>query len=192
MIIGITGPISAGKGKVAEYFRAKGFVHHSFSAEIREVAKERGIEITRKNLSKLGHDLRKESPEKSVLGSRILSTIEKEVRKGKKRFVLEGIRDADEIQLFRKHELENKSMRFVLIGVDAPQKVRFERMKLRKRHGDPKTFSEFKNIDDKELKGGGGQEVRKCMRMADHIIVNDGTLKALAIKTKKIMSEILG
>jgi dephospho-CoA kinase len=191
MIIGITGPISAGKGKVAEFFREKGFVHHSFSAEIREVAKERGIEIMRKNLSKLGHDLRKESPAKSVLGSRILATIEKEVKKEKKRFVLEGIRDADEIELFRKHELDNKSMRFVLIGVDAPQKVRFERMKSRRRHGDPKTFASFKRIDDKEIEGGGGQEVAKCMRMADHIIKNDGTLNDLKKKVEGVAKEIL-
>ena len=67
MIMAITGPISSGKGKVAEMFRDKGFVHHSFSSEIRQVAKERGIEINRQNLSKLGHDLRKESPGKSII-----------------------------------------------------------------------------------------------------------------------------
>jgi dephospho-CoA kinase len=191
MIIGITGPISAGKGKVAEFFRDKGFVHHSFSAEIREVAKERGIEITRVNLGKLGGDLRKEIPGGSVLGSRILSMIQKEIAKGKKRFVIEGIRDVEEIELFRQHAMENKPMRFVLIGVDAPQKVRFERMKSRKRHGDPQTFAEFKRIDDREIKGGHGQEVAKCMKMVDYIIQNDGTLEELAKKVSEIAKEIL-
>jgi len=191
MIICITGPISAGKGKVAEFFRDKGFTHHSFSAEIREVAKERGIDVTRLNLSKLGRDLRKESPKNSILASRILATIEKEARKGKKLFVIEGLRDVDEIKLFRKHELENKSMRFVLIGVDAPQKVRFERMKSRGRHGDPKTFATFKKIDDHEIKGGGGQEVGKCMKMADYIIMNDGSLAELKKKTDSVSKELL-
>jgi len=191
MIIGVTGPISAGKGKVAEFFRDKGFVHHSFSAEIREVAKERGIEITRVNLGKLGGDLCKERPNGSILGSRILSMIQKEVKKGKKRFVIEGIRDVEEIELFRQHALENRPMRFVLIGVDAPQKVRFERMLSRKRHGDPQTFAEFKRIDDREIKGGHGQEVAKCMKMADYVIQNYGTLDELRRKVEEVAKEIM-
>ena len=191
MIIGVTGPISAGKGKVAEFFRDKGFTHHSFSAEIREVAKERGIEITRVNLGKLGGDLCKEGAGGSILGSRILSMIQKEVKKGKKRFVIEGIRDVEEIELFRQHALENRPMRFVLIGVDAPQKVRFERMLSRKRHGDPQTFAEFKRIDDREIKGGHGQEVAKCMKMADYIIQNDGTLDELRRKVEEVAKEIM-
>jgi len=190
MIIGITGPISSGKGKVAEFFKEKGFTHHSFSAEIREVAKERGIEINRANLGKLGHDLRKES-RKSVLGTRILDTIKKEVKKGKKRFVIEGIRDVAEIRLFRQHEMENKKMRFILIGVDAMQKTRFERLKARGRHGEPNTFIEFKKIDDREIKGGHGQEVAKCMKMADYTLRNDGTIDDLKKKVKLIVKEIL-
>jgi len=191
MIIGVTGPISSGKGKVAEFFRDKGFVHHSFSAEIRQIAKERGIEIKRKSLSRLGYDLRLESPGKSILGQRILDKIQKEVKQGKKRFVLEGIRDVDEIILFRNHELEKKAMRFVLIGVDAPQKVRFERMKSRRRHGDPQTFEEFKEIDDHEIRGDGGQEVSKCMAMADYIIQNDKGLDELKEKVEEIEEEII-
>jgi dephospho-CoA kinase len=192
MIIAVTGPISSGKGKVAEMFRDKGFTHHSFSAEIRQVAKERGIEVNRKNLSRLGHDLRVESPHRSILGQRLLDRIEKEADEGRKRFVIEGLRDADEIDLFRKHELEKQEMRFVLIGVDAPQDVRFERMRSRGRHGDPKTFKEFKEIDDHELKGGQGQEVEKCMKMADYMIQNDAGLDELKGKVDGIAKEIMG
>ena len=191
MIIAVTGPISSGKGKVAEFFRDKGFVHHSFSAEIRQVAKERGIEINRKNLSKLGHDLRLESPSQSILGQRLLDKIKKDIHAGKRLFVIEGLRDTDEVQLFRKHEMENPEMRFILIGVDAPQRVRFKRMKSRGRHGDPQTFVEFKEIDDHELKGGHGQEVEKCMKMADYVIQNDGSIEELKKKAEVILKEIL-
>ncbi|MBI4739463.1 AAA family ATPase [Candidatus Woesearchaeota archaeon] len=190
MIIGITGPISSGKGKVAEFFMRKKFTHHSFSAEIREIAKERGIEINRKNLSKLGGDLRVESPKKSILGQRLLETIRKEVKLGKKRFVLEGIRDVSEIKLFQDYEKENKKMPFVLIGVNAPQKTRFERLRSRARQGDPKTFAAFKRIDDKETFGSGGQEVGKCMRVADYLINNDGTMEELERKIENIMKKM--
>lgn len=192
MIIAITGPISSGKGRVAEIFRDKGFVHHSFSAEIRQVAKERGIEVNRKSLSKLGHDLRLESPHRSILAQRILDRIEKETEQGNKRFVIEGLRDSDEIDLFRKHELEKPEMRFILIGVDAPQETRFERMRSRGRYGDPETFDEFKEIDDRELKGGQGQEVEKCMKMADYVIQNDAGIDELKDKVEKVAKEIQG
>ena len=191
MIIGITGPIGSGKGRVAEFFHKKGFVHHSFSGEIRAIAKERGIEINRKNLIKLGQDLRKESPHRSIIGQNILDNINKDIAEGAQRFVIEGIRDEDEINLFRHHEFESKKMRFILIGVDAPQEMRFERMKSRKRQGDPKTFREFKQIDDAEIRGDGGQEVSKCMKMADYTIKNDGTLKELEKKLQDMLSEIL-
>ncbi|MFH1064845.1 MAG: AAA family ATPase [Candidatus Woesearchaeota archaeon] len=191
MIIAITGTISSGKGKVAELFRDKGFKHHSFSSEIRQVAKEHGIEINRKNLSKLGHDLRVESPKESILGKRLLDKILKEIDKGEKNFVIEGLRDSDEVDMFRKHELERPEQRFILIGVDALQEVRFERMKKRGRHGEPETFEEFKAIDDHELLGDQGQEVGKTLNMSDYVIQNDKGLEELKQKVEDISSEIL-
>jgi len=191
MIIGVTGTISSGKGKVAEIFRDKGFRHHSFSSEIRQIAKERNIQINRKNLSKLGHDLRLESPHDSILGKRILDTILKEIDKGEKNFVIEGLRDPDEVNSLRKHERERPENKFILIGVDAPQEVRFERMKKRGRQGEPETFEEFKKIDDHETHGNQGQEVGKVMKMADYILKNDKGLEELKKMVEEIAKEIL-
>ncbi len=191
MIIGVTGTISSGKGKVAELFRDKGFKHHSFSAEIRQVAKERGIEINRKNLSKLGHDLRVESPKESILGKRLLDKIMKEIDNGEKNFVFEGLRDSDEVDIFREHELERPEQRFILIGVDAPQEVRFERMKKRGRQGEPENFSEFKEVDDHETHGDQGQEVGKTMKMSDYVIQNDEGLEELKEKVEGIAKEVI-
>ncbi|MFC1741405.1 AAA family ATPase [Nanoarchaeota archaeon] len=190
MIVGITGPICAGKGRTAEIFRKKGFAHHSFSAEIRQVAKERGIEVNRRSLGKLGADLRKESPDFSILGAKVLNHIRKDILKGAHIFVVEGLREFDELYLFREHEMENPDFRFVLIGVDSPQELRYRRLRLRKRHGDPETFEEFAEIDNKEIKGGGGQEVGKCMKLADYIIDNSGTIAELENKVNEIINEI--
>ncbi|MFC1722566.1 AAA family ATPase [Nanoarchaeota archaeon] len=191
MIIGVTGPISSGKGKVAELFRDEGFVHHSFSREIRAVARERGIEINRKSLTRLGGELREEKPDGSVLGDLILVKIEKELDKGVSRWVIEGMRRAEDANVFREHEFDNKKTRFVLIGVDAPVKERFERLKKRGRRGEPQTFDEFKKFDDQEMKEGGGQEVGKLMKMVDYLIVNDKGLEELKEKVEEIRKEIL-
>ncbi len=191
MIVGITGTISAGKGKTAEFFKEKGFKHHSFSSTIRAIAKERGIEITRKNLSRLGDELTKEKPDGSIIADKILEKIKEERKKGASKWVLEGIRKPQDIKVFREHEFDNRKMRFILIGVDAPLEIRFERLRRRGRHGDPETLEEFKKIDEKENKGKAGQQIDRCMAMADYIIINDGTIDELKKKTEKIIKEIL-
>jgi len=191
MIIGVTGPIGSGKGKVAEFFKKEGFVHHSFSREIRQIAKERGIEINRKSLTELGKKLAAEGAikGKSILGERILTNIKNELDKGASRWVIEGIRRVQDADIFRDHEFDNKKMRFVLIGINADQKERWKRLQKRGRKGEPKSFEEFKKIDDAEWEGT--LEVGKLMKRADYVIMNDGSLEELAQEVKKIRNEIL-
>ncbi|MFQ5474768.1 MAG: AAA family ATPase [Candidatus Nanoarchaeia archaeon] len=174
MIICVTGTIASGKGKVAELIRDKGFEHHSFSLEIRAVARERGIEINRTNLSKLGEALKKEK-NRSVLGERVVEKLKKHPEKN---FIIDGMRDLEELRCLRDYEKES-GVRVVLLAVDAPQELRFKRLQSRKRHGDPETFEEFRKIDDREFKGGHGQEVGAVMKKADYAIDNSGTLEEL-------------
>ncbi|MBW2964995.1 hypothetical protein KY363_06065, partial [Candidatus Woesearchaeota archaeon] len=134
---------------------------------------------------------RKESPKVSVLATRVIGQILRDKRQGKHKFVVDGLRDYDELFMFRQHEFENPDMRFILIGIDAPQELRYKRLRHRAREGDPRTFDDFKRIDDLEMKGSAGQEVGKCMKMADYIVQNDGSAEELREKIKKIVDEIL-
>ena len=103
MIVVVTGTIASGKGKGADIIRDLGFEHHSFSREIRAVAKERGITCTRANLSRLGADLRKEKPDGSILGERVLDKIKKHPDRD---FVLDGMRDMEEVEELEAYEKE--------------------------------------------------------------------------------------
>ena len=67
--------------------------------------------------------------------------------------------------------------------------MRFERLKKRRRHGDPETFSEFKDIDDKEKATGGGQEVGPCLERADFLLDNSGPVDELYEKLDQIVSQ---
>lgn len=191
MIISVVGPISSGKGKVSEILREEyGFTHHSFSSTIRGVARSRGVDITRKNLSKLGKELQREAPDTSLLAERIVETIEKDVKHGKKKFVIEGSRRVADCEVFKKHIKDNPEMKFVLVAVDAPAYVRFDRLKTRGRHGDPTTFEAFKEIDEAELHGSEGQEVGKLIAMADYKIDNSGTLEEYEEGIRKVLKKI--
>ena len=60
MIIGLTGTMGSGKGEIANYLIKKDFEYYCFSDILKEEAKKRNIKPTRKNLQKLGSDIKKQ------------------------------------------------------------------------------------------------------------------------------------
>lgn len=175
MIIGLTGKIGSGKGEVVNYLKTKGYEHYVYSDVIREIAKQRGIEPTRANLQRLGFEIKRKK------GYGVLSSIL--LKKAKtQNAVFDGIRNRYEI-----NELRKKNT--LIIGVTASPKVRFERIRKRNRKGDPKTYHEFKRLDNIENRGKTiGQEINHCLTMADNIIDNNSTLVELHKKIDAIIS----
>jgi dephospho-CoA kinase len=179
MIIGLTGTMACGKGEVVKYLKKKGFEHYVYSDILKEIAEQRNIEPTRENLQKLGNDIKKETKNLGILSKKMLKKIKTD------KAVVDGVRNPDEIR-----ELRRKREAYI-IGIDASQKIRYERMKKRKREGDPKRFSEFKKLDNLENRGKTkGQEINKCLKMADFMIINDGSLEELHKETEKILETI--
>lgn len=177
MIIGLTGTNGAGKGTVAEILKEKGFEYYSLSDEIREEVKKRGLDEGLDNLIAMGNELReKEGP--ATLSRRILKKIG-----GKKGdFIVDSIRNPAEIDELKKNK------RFILIALDAPVKLRYERIKSRKRASDFVSFDKFREQEEVQLKGGKtGQQLLKCIGMADHKIINDHDMDELKEKVEKIL-----
>lgn len=171
MIIGLTGTMGSGKAEIAKYLKSKGFEHYVYSDILRDIANQKKIEPTRENLQKLGTYIKRKTKNWGILSKRISEKIKSD------KVVVDGIRNIDEIKEFR------KKGNFYLIGVDAPQRMRYSRMRKRKREGDPKTFWEFKRLDNIENRGKTkGQEINKCFEMADFMIQNTGSLKELGEK----------
>jgi len=80
---------------------------------------------------------------------------------------------------------------FILIGVDADPRVRFERMRSRHRFGDAVTFEEFRRqemMEDRE--DPHAQQLSACLKMADRVIDNGGTLDALEREVEKILGAL--
>lgn len=179
MIIGLTGTMCAGKGEVVKYLKTKGFEHYVYSDILREIAKQRNIEPTRKNLQKLGTDIKKESKNMGILSKKLLEKVKTD------KAIVDGIRNIDEII-----ELKKRKNTYV-VGITASQKLRYQRIRKRDRAGDPKTFEEFKKLDNLENRGKTkGQEINKCLKMADSIINNNSTLEKLKKEIENILTTI--
>lgn len=167
MIIGLTGKNAAGKGELAKHIQSKGFVYFSLSDALREEATRRGLDHSRDTLINLGNKLRKKFGN-GILAKRIN---EKIMKNPKKDFVIDSIRNPGEIMELRK----NKG--FLLIGVVTDQKIRFQRLLKRGRLGDAATFEEFRKQEDRENNDEeSGQQLDKCLELADKHISSNGTI----------------
>jgi len=183
MIIGLTGTISSGKGAVADFLKNKDYVYLSLSDEVREEARNRKIEVTRENLQNLGNELR-EKYGKGVLAARVIKKIASQRYTNA---IVDGIRNPEEVKELR------KLPRFFLIAVDAPRELRFKRIVSRNRESDPKTFEEFLKVDKRDLgenERESGQQVAKCMEMADFKVVNDKDISQLNEKSDSLLKDI--
>ena len=181
MIIGVIGTLGAGKGTVASYIaKKKGFRHISMSKIIRYEAKKLGYGMDRTSLQKVGNIF---SKRKKGLSEKVLE------RMAKYRVddaVVEGIRIVPDIKRLK------KAGKFVLLAVDAPIKVRYERILKRNNLQDKGvSFEDFKREDEKELRGDWpGQQTGKCLKLADCKVVNAGTKKELYNKIDKLLKKI--
>ncbi len=184
MIIGLTGTVCAGKGRVADYFKERGYAYFSCSDELRAYATEHGIEITRTNLQNLGNRLREENGN-AVLANWIGEKIKKHSVYDA---IVDSIRNPAEV-----HELRTLND-FYLIGVDAPIELRFNRVLARNRENDPRSFDDFLKLDDKDRGVGekeSGQGVGKCLPLADFQLINDGSLEDTKRKINEIYERLI-
>ena|SRR3989344_6783288 len=182
MLIGLTGRIASGKEQIAEYLKTKGFEYTTISRIIREEAAKINIPITRESLQDLGNLIRKYEGNGAWI-KRIIQKTNLE-----KNYIIDGIRNPGEI-------LELKKVpRFILVSVDAPQKIRYERVLSRGKPSDPKTWEEFVKIDERDFGKGepeDGQQVGKCMALANYHLANDSTLENFKRKIEDIYTEII-
>jgi len=181
MIIGLTGTKASGKGILSEILKEKGFVYSSTSDRVREEALVRGINnYTIKDLQDIGNDLR----EKFGLGILAKRTLEKLKDTGNS--VIDGIRNPGEIE-------ELKKQNAIIIAVDAPQEQRYKRLISRARASDPKDWEGFLEMEKRDSGIGedsSGQQVSRCMEIADYRIINNGTLEELKTKIEYLLMKL--
>jgi len=182
MIIGLTGENCAGKGTAAEYLMKRSFYYYSLSDAIREELVQAGEEITREGLIRKGNELR-EKFGAGVLAERILAKIKKDEGKN---YVVDSFRNPGEVEAFR----ERKD--FFLLYVTASAKVRFERMKGRKREGDPNTLEAFLKIEEAEAKNEEKtkQNTHATYAMAEKKVQNEADLKGFYLALDGVLAGI--
>ncbi len=166
MIVGLTGTNGSGKTVAAEHLKRKGFAFHSLSDVIREELAEHSVEPNRENLIAEGNRLRSEYGP-GVLAERVVRRLRSDVN-----YVVDSIRNPHEVRILREQP------EFHLLHLDAPRKLRFERVQRRGGSRRPASFEEFCKQEDREIHGEVASQQQLCAtwKEADETIINDGTL----------------
>ena len=185
-VIGLTGTICSGKDVAREILEKKFNTMSVRLSDLLETSelKKRGIKITRTMQQNLGDELRQK------YGTHVLAKIAIDfMGKNSEIKIIDGIRNPGEVD-FLKRELGDD---FKLIAIDGSQQVRFERVIKRNRPTDPKVWEEFIAVDERDQgkdQPEYGQQVRRCIEMADVVIQNDGSFEEFRKKVEDVIKEI--
>ena len=181
MIIGLTGTFGAGKGEVSKILMNLGYVYHSCSDVLRAELRTRGQPETIENLARLGNEIR-EKRGGGELPKRIIEIIRK---RGENKAIVDSIRTVGEVEELRKEK------DFVLLSIEAPIELRYQRVKRRGRHGDDLSYEDFRRLEEAQMNGEGfRQNLKKCMNIADYKISNIGSLEELKESIETVVAEV--
>lgn len=176
--------MAAGKGEIVNILLNHGYKYISLSDIVREEAEADGV-VTRGEMQDIGNRLREEGGS-GVLGRKVKEKIEESLII---KWVIDGIRNPAEVDELKK--LGN----FHLIAINSAEDLILKRLRKRSRDTDIADDTELKKRLNREWGIGepaGGQQVGKCVEMADFFIKNDGTLNELEEKVIKILSSTEG
>jgi dephospho-CoA kinase len=163
IIVAITGMPGAGKSTAAAALEKIGWYKIAMGDVIREETEKRGLVPNEANTGSVMMELRQIHGEDAV--ARIV--IEKALKSGKDKIVIDGVRSIKEVELFRKYG------NVLLIAVQASPERRFNLLRERGRMDDPKVREDFERRDKREISVGIGDAIA----LADECISNERLTK---------------
>ncbi|NJF25231.1 AAA family ATPase [Thermococcus sp. Bubb.Bath] len=189
MIIGVVGKIAAGKTTVAKFFEERGFCRVSCSDPLIDLLTHNvsdyswipelpeKSEPTRDRLIEFGKYL------KDKYGGDVLIRLAVDKKRYCENIVIDGVRSREEVEAI-------KGLGGEVIYVEADPETRFRRLVERKASKDKviRNFRDFLRMDEEEERLYHTTELRK---IADYLIVNEGTLDELREKVEGIIEDLI-
>ncbi|ATZ61437.2 MAG: AAA family ATPase [Methanosarcinales archaeon Met12] len=179
--MGFVGMPASGKTEAAKVLQCHGIPIIRMGDVVRAEVKARGLDITEENVGRVADELRKNEGMDAV-AKRCISLISKTPPSNCDTVVIDGIRGIAEVKAYEKAF----GNRFILIAIEASQKIRFNRAMARKREDDVSNWESFKQKDERELRWG----LTEAMNIADISLDNDGTLEEFKKQAKSILGGI--
>jgi dephospho-CoA kinase len=175
-ILAFVGYQASGKSEASKVARSMGISVVMMGDVVREETEKRGLPQDDEHVGEVAKDLRaKEGMD--AIAKRCVPRIEKI---SASLVVVDGIRGSAEVERFR----QVFGDKFILVSVECPENIRYERMLGRKRSDAAPDEKFFKMRDERENKFGLGD----AMKMADVVIKNTGSIEDFRDRIKELLA----
>jgi uncharacterized protein YprB with RNaseH-like and TPR domain/predicted nuclease with RNAse H fold/dephospho-CoA kinase len=159
-IVGVSGPISAGKTTIARHLESQGYAYTRYSQVLKDMLEKEGREPTRSSMQELGFSVHKEKGQR-WLGKKVLKTLTKN-----NLAVVDGLRFLEDHALM----VETYGPSFFHIHVNSPLNERRKRTRERPLEDIALDTAIHEPVEE---------EIPQLEKVADYIINNDGSMEKL-------------
>jgi len=177
--IGIVGMQASGKTVASKIGEAMGIRVIRMGDLVREEILKHGMKINEETIAKFASSMRQKEG-MDALAKRTVQRV-RALYESEKAVIIDGIRGGEEAKLFRKEFGGN----FKLIAIIASPRVRYKRVKTRKREDDAIDMQIFTRKDERESSWG----MEEAIALADYIIRNEGTIEEFEADVRRILEE---
>jgi dephospho-CoA kinase len=174
-LIAVTGMPGSGKEELVKIAIEQGIKVVRMGDVVRAEIKNRDLDLTDINIGKIASEEReKQGP--GIWAKRTLPLVKGEI------VLIDGVRSESELKIFKNAFGKN----IEVVCVHASPKIRYERIKKRKRKDATMTWEEFSKRDEREL----GWGLDKAISLCNHTIVNEGSLEDYHKTVKKLLKTL--
>lgn len=175
LVIGLSGSIGSGKTTVSEHLQNNyGASKRGYSQILMDILDRLYLPHEREYLQKIGASLRD-----SLCEDVIVNAFQKDLEKDSSEIiVIDGIRYMNEVDMLRRFENN------ILLFIDAPVEMRYERCRRRGEKGEDRiSFEEFLMAENRETE----RQIPEIKKVAEYVIENTGTLEELLKRVDEIL-----
>lgn len=182
-ILAFVGAPAAGKTVAAAVAKEMGIPIITMGDVIRGELQRRKLSLSDANAGRVANELREREGMDAIARRcipRIKDITDKEGKRAKKPIiVIDGIRGIAEVETFEKEFGRD----FILVRIEAPLTLRYNRIKTRGRGDDLLNIEEFKEREEREKRWG----MEEAMDKADKVVKNEGSLETFKEEIKRIL-----
>ena len=179
-ILAFVGLPGSGKSTAVEYFTKKGFPKVYFGGVIYEAMKEAGVERTASSEQKFREEIREKNG-KDFIVNKIIKQIQHLADSGQHRIIADGVYTWTEYQVL-KHAFPGE---LIVVAIVTPRHLRYRRLAERSERPYTATESHERDITEIEHLEKGGP-----IAIADHYIINEGSIEELHPKLAQLQEKI--